>query len=79
MENLINFDDEAKLKIKDSPKRSISPGRHPLIVQNRMSFELNNPFDQFEYRAQHSEDPFEIDCLINRQKADPENNHNRAV
>ena len=32
-----------------------------MTVNDRLSFELNNPFDNLEYRITHSDDPFE--CL----------------
>lgn len=74
MENLINFDENDRQN--ESPKKQQNnPGLiHPLLVNDRMSLELNNPFDKLEYRATHLEDPFE--CLeknqmtISQQKAE---------
>lgn len=57
MENLINFEEENETE----SKKKLSPIKHTLLVQGRMSLDLNNPFDKLEYRATHLDDPFE--CL----------------
>ncbi|XP_070491378.1 putative leucine-rich repeat-containing protein DDB_G0290503 [Chironomus tepperi] len=64
MENLINFDEnESKDENIVEPTNNLSKNifRHPLLINDRLSFELNNPFDNLEYRITHSDDPFE--CL----------------
>lgn len=64
MENLINFDEnEGKTENYVEPTKNFSKNviRHPLLINDRLSFELNNPFDNLEYRITHSADPFE--CL----------------
>jgi hypothetical protein len=65
MENLINFEDENENLVvkKDEEKTPIK--RQHLLVQERISLDLNNPFDKFEYRATHLNDPFE--CLEIKQ------------
>lgn len=65
MENLINFEENGTpKKQKHSKKNPVLI--HPLLVNDRMSLELNNPFDKLEYRATHLDDPFE--CLINSKE-----------
>lgn len=75
MENLINFEDENEnlLIKKDEEKTPTATRRQHLLVQDRISLDLNNPFDKLEYRATHHNDPFE--CLeIKQESRDPANN-----
>lgn len=76
MENLINFDENENNQKKSSqqtPKKSMNNfSRHPLLVNDRLSLELNNPFDTLEYNVIHSSDPFE--CLFTKQNIKSENN-----
>lgn len=67
MENLINFEENETSSEKLS-KNSKSPllkqnlqNIHSLLVNDRLSLDLNNPFDKMEYKSVHSNDPFE--CL----------------
>lgn len=81
MENLINFEEENEIGKIEEMKKVSSPIKNPqhLLVQGRMSLDLNNPFDKFEYRATHADDPFECLVLKQQQNKDPakdENNHN---
>lgn len=64
MDNLINFEDNESSCKKTETQRK--PSKNPLLVNDRLSFELNNPFDKLEYRITHSDDPFE--CLETKQE-----------
>lgn len=67
MENLINFEDESEVDKVENIKIENKLLKHPLLVQDRMSLDLNNPFDKLEYRATHHSDPFE--CLEFKQQS----------
>lgn len=70
MENLINFEEENEIDKLVEIKQDTNPTKYPLFVLGRMSIDLNNPFDKFEYRATHSSDPFE--CLeVKKQNKNP--------
>lgn len=72
MENLINFEDENEIEKSKEEKKvaNIFTPNYPLFIplQGRMSIDLNNPFDKFEYRATHSSDPFECLEVKNQNK-----------
>jgi hypothetical protein len=65
MENLINFDENDRKNESPKKKQKNTGFIHPLLVNDRLSLELNNPFDKLEYRVTHLEDPFE--CLEKNQ------------
>ncbi|CAG9803210.1 unnamed protein product [Chironomus riparius] len=74
MENLINFDEnESKSENSVEPTKNLNKNifRQHLLINDRLSFELNNPFDNLEYRITHSEDPFE--CLEHNKLATSRN------
>lgn len=71
MENLINFEDENEIENLKEIKKISNSIKHPQFVQGRMSIDLNNPFDKFEYRATHSSDPFECLEVKNQNNKDP--------
>ena len=73
MENLINFEENGSNNnnIKESSKPQKKQLKHQLIINDRLSLELNNPFDKLEYRITHRDDPFE--CLETRNLICSEN------
>jgi hypothetical protein len=74
MENLINFDEnENKNENSVEPTKNLNKNvfKQHLLINDRLSFELNNPFDNLEYRITHSDDPFE--CLEHNKLATSRN------
>lgn len=83
MENLINFDEnENKSENPIEPTKNLNKNifKHQLLINDRLSFELNNPFDNLEYRITHSDDPFEClekNKLSKSRNSDETRNHNK--
>ncbi|KAG5684312.1 hypothetical protein PVAND_013547 [Polypedilum vanderplanki] len=81
MENLINFEENDNNNKERSSNEILAKNpaiNHPLLINSRLSFELNNPFDKLEYKVTHSQDPFEcLEMANNSAKTNGENNQDQ--